>query len=70
MRPVCSWCQQPMDDQGDILPGEETAPGICAVCNKQQMADLDAIPTTPFDETVCSHGVPGTEFCTGCEAEV
>jgi len=69
MRQQCAWCQKVLDGQGPILPGEEedVSHGICKHCFSIQMNDL---PVSKKDEIKCVHGVPGTEWCDGCESEV
>lgn len=68
-RRECAWCGKDLGPAPGINEGEVTH-GICTVCVAKEMGALSLLPTTKFDEVKCVHGIPGTEFCTGCEAEV
>ncbi len=60
--------------------------GMCKKCYDKAMKEIDGmkvgqnmdlpaetfddLPTTKYDETKCIHGVPGNQWCDGCESEV
>lgn len=61
----CSWCKVTL-----IEVHAPDSHGICVQCANRELASVRALPTSMRDEITCRHGVPGTAYCLGCEAEV